>query len=81
MSEQLLVRLTKWNRSRDMFSPMRQKHKEPTVHQWFQHKLSSSYAFVESALCTIVSVCSVALVSTFPEICSVKEQLFQTRII
>ena len=41
MSEQLLVRLTKWNRANEMYSPMRRNTKA-IVHKRFRQKLSSS---------------------------------------
>ena len=85
MSAQLLVRLTKQNRSRELCSPTRRNtsKKEKTLLLFcpllcfLLLLLSVSLLtpgednFCRKRLYTIVSLCFVTLVSTFPQICSV----------
>ena len=42
MSEQLLVRFTKWNRSREMYSPMQLNARKPQHSSAFAKKKTSS---------------------------------------
>ena len=74
MSEQLLVRLTKQNRFREMYSPMGRKQQYTSAFDKTcllrNDLLPTEDNFCRKRSCTIVSLCFVASMRTFPYICS-----------